>query len=111
MPLNEISRSIGRSERAIRLFLHRRRIPFRNVVKRNMVIELLVLKFIKPEYFNPTRDFYKAVGISQVRWWDLYHGRKPVTEKEYITLVEHFQISHIDAFESRQLTLFENDND
>lgn len=111
LPFAEICEYVGRSENAVKLFLHRKKIPIGETVKRNLVKELLAIKFVKPEYFNPTRSFYKAVNITQMRWWDLYYGRKQITQTEYISIAKHLKVSLEDAFEARQLNLFTDNED
>ena len=101
--------SVGRSELAVQLFMHRRKIVIRQVVKRNLVQEILSLKFKHPENFMPNRPFYKEVGINQMRFWDLYYGRKPITNEEYLSLCDYFGITLQEAFEARQLNIFNND--
>ena len=104
----DIGRQIGRSPLAVKLFIHRRRIAFRPSVRNNLVIGLLRIKFGNPEYFRPTKDFYAAVGITQMRFWALYRGEVQVSEKEYKALRNHFGIEAEAAFEARQISLFEN---
>ncbi|WP_352422245.1 XRE family transcriptional regulator [Proteiniphilum sp.] len=103
---DDIGREIGRSGMAIKLFVHRQRLPVRRTVKNNILIRLLELKFGKPEYFTPTREFYREVGMTQMRFWALYKGEAQITEKEYIDIRDHFKIDAEVAFESRQLNLF-----
>lgn len=108
LTVDQMSESIGKSTMSVTLFLHRQRLTAKG--KDNSILkQMLQLKFGKPEYFSPTRDFYNDVDISQKRWWDLFHGRKSITEKEYIKLCETFNITLEEAFESRQLKLFGND--
>lgn len=102
----EIGHGIGRSEMAVKIFVHRHRVSPHNKVKNNILIQLLKLKFGKPEYFNPTREFYQAVGITQMRFWSLYKGEAQITEKEYIDIRNHLHIDSEVAFHSRQLKLF-----
>lgn len=54
----------------------------------------------------PNRAFYKEVGINQMRWWDLYHGKKQINQREYIALSEYLGITLQEAFDARQLDLF-----
>lgn len=68
------------------------------------------MKFKHPENFMPNRPFYKAVGINQMRFWDLYYGRKPITQEEYLSLCDYFGITLQEAFEARQLNIFNNEN-
>ena len=105
----DIGEKLGKTEMAVNLYMLRHHIVVGPVVKRNLVRELLNLKFKKHEYFSPTRIFYQEVRISQKRWWDIYRGRSQLTEDEYIRLIEYFDISLKDAFEARQLNLFTED--
>lgn len=111
MTLAELSRHVNRSELAVQLFLHRQRIVVGQTVKRNLIQEILKLKFGHPEYFTPTKAFYKLVGINQVRWWNLYYGRKQVTQDEYLAIATHFNVSLQEAFNARQLNIFEDKNE
>ena len=109
LTLSEMAAFVGRSELAVQLFMHRRKIVIRQVVKRNLVQEILSLKFKHPENFMPNRPFYKEVGINRMRFWDLYYGRKPITNEEYLSLCDYFGITLQEAFEARQLNIFNND--
>lgn len=103
---DEIGREIGRSGLAVKLFVHRQRLPIRKTVKNNLLIKLLEVKFGNPEYFNPTREFYREVGMTQMRFWSLYKGESQITEKEHKAIREHLQIDDKAAFEARQLNIF-----
>ena len=109
LTLSEMAAFVGRSELAVQLFMHRRKIVIRQVVKRNLVQEILSLKFKHPENFMPNRPFYKEVGINQMRFWNLYYGRKSITNEEYLSLCDYFGITLQEAFEARQLNIFNND--
>lgn len=98
---------LGRSPMSVRLFVLRRRMTPGPLVKRNLLMKMLKLKFRHPEEFTPTRAFYKETGIGQRRWWDLYYGRKPITGKEYSAVAEYLGLTVQEAIESRQLELFE----
>jgi hypothetical protein len=108
LTFKEIGEIINKSELAVQLYVLRKRIPLGHTVARNLIMEILTMKFVNPEYFQPNRSFYTAVQMTQRRWWDLYFGRAPVTEDEYFRLVVHFQVSLKDAFEARQLKIFED---
>ncbi|RGN43805.1 MULTISPECIES: XRE family transcriptional regulator [unclassified Bacteroides] len=103
----ELAEHIGRSELAVQLFLHRKKIVIGKTVKRNLVQEILRIKFRHPENFMPNRSFYKEVNINQMRFWDIYFGRKQVTQEEYIALSEYFGLTLQEAFEARQLNIFD----
>ena len=98
---------LGRSPMSVRLFVLRRRMTSGSLIKRNLLMEMLKLKFRHPEDFTPTRAFYKETGIGQRRWWDLYYGRKSITGEEYTAVAEYLGITIQEAFASRQLELFE----
>ena len=98
---------LGRSPMSVRLFVLRRRMTPGPLVKRNLLMEMLKLKFRHPEEFTPTRAFYKETGIGQRRWWDLYYGRKNISSKEYAAVAEYLGVTIQEALESRQLELFE----
>lgn len=98
---------LGRSPMSVRLFVLRRRMTPGPLVKRNLLMKMLKLKFRHPEEFTPRRAFYKETGIGQRRWWDLYYGRKSITGKEYAAVAEYLGITIQEALESRQLELFE----
>lgn len=109
LTLQQLADSVGRSALAVQLFMHRKQIVVGQTVKRNLVQEVLRIKFKHPENFLPTRAFYQAVGINQMRWWDIFYGRKSISQKEYIALCEYFGVTMQEAFEARQLCIFEED--
>lgn len=103
----DMAASLGRSPMSVRLFVLRRRMTLGPLVKRNLLMDMLKLKFRHHEEFTPTRAFYKETGIGQRRWWDLYYGRKSITREEYTAVAEYLGITIQEALESRQLELFE----
>lgn len=109
LTFEEMANHVNKSPLAVQLFMHRRKIVTGQTVKRNLVQEILRIKFKHPENFMSTRQFYQEVGINQMRWWDIYYGRKPVTQQEYIALSEYFGITLQEAFEARQLNMFINE--
>lgn len=100
---------LGRSPMSARLYVLRRRLTPGQLVKRNLLMKMLKIKFRHPEDFSPTRAFYKETGITQRRWWDLYFGRKPITGKEYTAVATYLGITIQEVFEARQLELFEEE--
>lgn len=109
LSLQEMADRINRSTVAVKMFILRNRIDIGNKVNRNILQEILKIKFVHPEYFKPTRSFYKEVNISQTRFWDLYYGRVPITQKEYVAITTHLGVTLKEAFEARQLNLFEGE--
>lgn len=107
--LETMARYLGRSSMSVRLYILRNRlIPGQaRIVKRNFLIEMLKIKFRHPEDFSPSKSFYRETGIGQRRYWDLYFGRKPITGREYAAVAGYLGVTMQEAFESRQLELFE----
>lgn len=105
----EIAEMVGRTPNAVKIYALRKRLSWRPGVRKNLIIEVLRLKFGKPEYFAPTREFYEAVGMTQMRFWALYRGECAPTEKEYNSLKKELGVSSEEIFENRQLKLFDND--
>jgi hypothetical protein len=104
LTIAQLAANIGRTEDAIKLFLHRNRIVIGPTVQRNIVIELLKLRFKNPEDFTPSKAFYAETRLTAPRWWDLYFGRKSITENEYLALTAYFGITLQEAFDTRQLS-------
>ena len=100
-------RSIWEDPHWLQLYMHRKHIVVGQTVKRNLVQEILRLKFRHPENFMPNRAFYQEVGINQMRWWDIFYGRKNINQEEYIALSKYFGITLEEAFAARQLCIFE----
>lgn len=107
--LETMARYLGRSSMSVRLYILRNRlIPGQaRIVKRNLLIEMLKIKFRHPEDFSPSKSFYRETGIGQRRYWDLYFGRKPITGREYAAVAGYLGVTMQEAFESHQLELFE----
>ncbi len=106
--LEDMASYLERSSMSVRLYILRNRLTVGRTVKRNLLLEILKIKFRHPEDFCPTRMFYKETGIGQRRYWDLYFGRKSIMGKEYASIVAYFGVTIREAFESRQLELFDN---
>lgn len=107
--IEDMAKEIGRSSMAVRLYILRNRLTVGPTVRHNLLVEMLKIKFKHIEDFCPTRVFYKETGIRQRRYWDLYFGRKSITAKEYAAVAEYLGVTLQEAFESRQLELFEED--
>lgn len=107
LSLEDMAKQLKRSSMSVRLYILRKRMTIGTRIKRNLLLEMLKIKFRYPEDFNPTRIFFKETGIGQRRYWDLYFGRKAITGKEYAAIAEYFGITIEEALESRQLELFE----
>ncbi len=106
LSFEDMGEYLERSPMSVRLYVLRRKLTTGQLVKRNLLMALLKIKFRHPEDFSPTRMFYRETGIGQRRYWDLYFGRKPITGKEYSAVAEYFGITVTESIESRQLELF-----
>lgn len=102
---------IGRSELAVQLYVHRARLCFRPSVKRNLVVELLRIRLVNVDYFTPTAAFIEACGLAPARFWSLYRGERRPTNEEYLRIAGTLGVTLQEAFESRQLTLFGEEED
>ena len=111
LSFEQMGRALNRSAMSVRLFVLRNRLTVGLQVKRNLLMEMLKIKFRHPEDFTPTRAFYTETGINQRRWWDLYYGRKPITGKEYAAVADYLGVTIQEAFDSRQLNLFEENKE
>lgn len=79
LSFDQMGRALNRSSMSVRLFCLRNRLTVGLQVKRNILMEMLKIKFRHPEDFTPTRAFYTETGINQRRFWDLYYGRKNIS--------------------------------
>lgn len=111
LTFDQMGRVLNRSSMSVRLFCLRNRLTVGLQVKRNILMEMLKIKFRHPEDFTPTRAFYTETGINQRRFWDLYYGRKNISSKEYATVAEYLGVTLAEALESRQLDLFEENEE
>lgn len=57
MTLEQMAEHLGKSVLAVKLYMHRNHIIIGQTVKRNIVQEMLRIKFRHPENFMPTRAF------------------------------------------------------
>lgn len=111
LSIKEMATRLERTEMSVRLYILRNRLTTGQRIKRNLLLEMLKIKFRHPEDFTPTRIFYKETNINQRRYWDLYFGRKPITGKEYAAVAEYLGVTVQEAFDSRQLDLFEENEE
>ncbi len=111
LSFEQMGRALNRSAMSVRLFALRNRLTVGLQVKRNLLMEMLKIKFRHPEDFTPTRTFYTETGINQRRFWDLYHGRKHISSKEYAAIAEYLGVTLQEALNSRQLDLFEENEE
>lgn len=108
MTIEDMADYLVKSYTAVQLYMHRNRLAIANV-ENSHIWAILKVKFIHPEYFSPTKEFYRTVKINPKRWWDICYGRKKCTTEEYLSVAIHFGLSLEEAFKTRQLTLFEQE--
>jgi len=107
MSLEDLGKHLGKTPMAVRLYVLRHRLDDRHqVVKENRLKKLLEHHFRHLEDFTPSKFLYKETGINQVRYWDLFFGREPITPKEYRAVANYFGITKSEAFGAYQLDLF-----
>lgn len=110
IPLETMAKRLGKTVNAVRLFALRHRLDSNHqLIKENRFKKLLEHRFRHLEDFTPSRYFYQETGINQVRYGDLFYGRKSITPKEYKAVAAYFNITIAEAFDSLQLELFGNE--
>lgn len=107
----QIADHLGKTENAVNLYIHRKRLTHQDTAKKNLLKEMLSMRFIRPELFHPDRRFLNDVGMTQVRFWRVYRGETPLSPKEYIKIASVLEISLEKAFEARQLKLFDDNKE
>jgi len=109
-PLPQIAEDVGRTQRALNLFLHRYRNDPRLCVNRNnLLMQVLKRKFKDVACFTPTRSFFKSIQMGQKRYWSIYKGIEVIKEDELKRISQYFEVSMEGLFEARQIELFENE--
>ena len=106
--VEDIAFALERTPMAIRMYIHQHRLvpAGQKTVKRNILVELLRLRFRHLEDFHPSKWFYAECHLSAPRYADLFYGRKQIKPEEYRAVAEYFNITAAEAMESRQLELF-----
>lgn len=108
MPYKELCKHLGRSEKAVRLYVLRQRIDVPGLkVKKNLLRNLLQIRFRNIEDFAPSKAFYESVGISSHRYYDIFFGRCQIKGEEYARIADYFNITVSECMEARQLSLFD----
>ncbi len=109
--IKDMAKTLGRTEMSVRMYIHQHRLvpAGQRTVKRNILVELLRMRFRHLEDFHPSKYFYAECHLSAPRYADLYYGRKQIKPEEYRAIAEYFNITAAEAMESRQLELFETE--
>lgn len=113
IPLSSIAQHLHRTTMSVRLRAMRKNLPMGGgMVKNNLLVELLKMRFRHLEDFTPSEAFYAETKISPRRYSDLFHGRKQISSEEYRNVATYWNITAAEAMDSRQLDLFDdNDNE
>ena len=111
LPFKDICEELDRTPSAVKQYMFKARLPRHSTIKNNLVKALILLRLPDPECFRPNRAFYRAVNISQKRWWTLYFGEDQVTPNEYHALRKYFGITPNEALDARQLDLFQSETE
>ena len=109
--IKDMATKLGRSELSVQLYMLRHGIARHQQVKRNLLRELIGVK-IDTAYFHPTKDFYRAVNINQVRFQQIWQGYRQATSDEMERVAHHLNFSREELLKflfNRQLNLFDND--
>ncbi|MBO7045678.1 MAG: XRE family transcriptional regulator [Prevotella sp.] len=104
-----MARELERTVMSVRLYIHRQRlVPMgQRTVKRNLLVELLRIRFRHLEDFHPSKWFYAECHMSAARYADLFYGRRQIKPEEYRAIASYFDITAAEAMDSRQLELFD----
>ena len=109
VPLNSIAVSLKKSEDAVYLYCYRHHIPLKPRKKNPMMRRLLEIKFGNPDFFHPSKDFFRQTGINQKRWTELAWGYEQPTQEELkrAAVILNFSVEEtFKLMEARQLELF-----
>ncbi len=109
MLLKDFAARLGRSELSVQLYMLRHGIARHRQVKRNLLRELIAVK-LDPAYFHPTREFYRAVGINQLRFQQIWQGYRQATTGEMESVARHMNFTKDELMKfmfNRQLDLFD----
>ena len=109
LSLKSIAASMGRSEDAVYLYCYRHHITLKPVLKNPMMRRLLEIKFGNPDFFHPSKDFFRQTGINQKRWTELAWGYEQPTQDELkrAAVILNFTVEEtFKLMEARQLELF-----
>lgn len=109
MTLDDIALRLGRSVDAVYLYCYRHHIPVKPRLKNPMMRRLLEIKFGNPDFFHPSKDFFRQVGINQKRWTELAWGYVQPSQDELkrAAVILNFSVEEtFKLMEARQLDLF-----
>ena len=107
VPLNSIAESLNKSEDAVYLYCYRHHIPLKPRLKNPLMRRLLEIKFGNPDFFHPSKDFFRQTGINQKRWTELAWGyEQPTQELKRAAVILNLTVEEtFKLMEARQLEL------
>lgn len=111
LSISDMAARLSRSEQSVQLYMLRHGIARHAQVKRNLLRELVAVK-IDTAYFRPTKEFYRAVGINQLRFQQVWQGYRQATTEEMERVARHLNFTRDELMKfmfNRQLDLFETD--
>ena len=111
LSIGDMAARLSRSEQSVQLYMLRHGIARHAQVKRNLLRELVAVK-IDTAYFRPTKEFYRAVGINQLRFQQVWQGYRQATTEEMERVARHLNFTRDELMKfmfNRQLDLFETD--
>ena len=110
LSIKDMAAKLSRSELSGQLYMLRHGIARHTQVKRNLLRELVAVK-IDTAYFHPTKEFYQAVAINQVRFQQVWQGYRQATTEEMERVARHLNFTRDELLKfmfNRQLDLFDN---
>lgn len=110
LSIKDMAAKLSRSEQSVQLYMLRHGIARHAQVKRNLLRELVAVK-IDTAYFHPTKEFYQAVSINQVRFQQIWQGYRQATTEEMERVARHLNYTRDELMKfmfNRQLDLFES---
>ena len=93
LSLEEIAEHFDTTSNSVQLAIHRYRLFNPEKLRASLAYRVIKLVFRRPEYFSPNKDFYKAIGISQRRWWYIFKGEVKITQEEFNRLGVHLKLT------------------
>lgn len=93
LSLEEIADHFNTTSNSVQLAIHRYRLFNPEKLRASLAYRVIKQVFRRPEYFCPNRGFYKAIGVTQKRWWNLFRGEEKITQEEFNRLGIHLKLT------------------
>ncbi len=101
LSLEEIAEKYETTPYNLNQVIHRNGLFIIDEKNPSLAYKIIKTVFRNPQYFKPTREFYKATNISQQRWWTLYRGEDRMTEEEFRNIALHLDLTLHEAYDLR----------